>query len=90
MDRLGCSALIHQVHSAAEWILYIATRDGKEPPTLRHDWTMWFIASNPFYYKVKQKPLEINCAVITDPIAINEWYKLYYNIVDIHQIQDAD
>jgi hypothetical protein len=37
IDRLGCSALIHQVHSAAKRILCIATRDGKEPPTLRRD-----------------------------------------------------
>jgi hypothetical protein len=55
----------------------MATCDGKEPPTLRRDWTTRFIASNPFYYKVKQKPLKINYAIVTDPIAINKWYKLY-------------
>jgi hypothetical protein len=84
IDRLGCSALIHQVHSTAERILRMATRDGEEPFTLGRDWTTRFIISNPSYYKVKQKPLKIDCAVITNPIAINEWYELYHNIVDIH------
>src|ERR1700723_1894418 len=68
----------------------MATRDGEEPPTLGRDWTTRFIASNPSCYKVKQKPLEIDRAVATDPIAINEWYELYHDVVDIHQIQDAD
>ena len=90
MDRLDCSALIHQVHSAAKRILYMATRNGEEPPTLGRDQTTRFIASNPSCYKVKQKPLKINRAVITNPIAISKWYMLYYNIVDIYQIQDAD
>ena len=90
MDRLGCSTLIHQVHNAAERILCMATRNGEEPPTLGRDQTTRFIVSNPSCYKVKQKPLKIDCAVATNPIAINEWYKLYYNVVDIYQIQDAD
>jgi hypothetical protein len=37
IDRLGCSALIHQVHSAAERILYMATHNGEEPSTLGRD-----------------------------------------------------
>ena len=90
MDRLGCSALIYQVHGTAKRILCIATRNSEEPPTLRRNWTTRFIASNPSYYKVKQKPLKIDYAVITNPIAISEWYKLYYNVVDIHQIQNTD
>lgn len=84
MDRLGCSALIHQVHSAAERILRMATRDSEEPPTLGRDWTTRFIVSNPSCHKVKQKPLEIDRAVATDPIAISEWYELYHDVVDIH------
>jgi hypothetical protein len=52
IDRLGCSALIHQVHSAAERILYMATHNGEEPSTLGRDWTTRFIASNPCH-KVK-------------------------------------
>ena len=80
IDYLGCSTLIHQVHNTAKRILRIATRDGEEPPTLGRDWTTRFIASNPSCYKVKQKPLKIDRAVITDPITINEWYKLYYDI----------
>ena len=64
IDCLGCSTLIYQVHSAAEWILYMVTRDGEEPPTLRCDWITQFITSNPSCYKVKQKPLKIDCAVV--------------------------
>ena len=90
MDCLGCSALIHQVHSAAERILCMAMCDSEEPPTLGCDWTMQFIASNPSCHKVKQKPLEIDYAVATDPIAISEWYELYHDVVDIHQIQDTN
>ena len=80
IDRFSCSTLIHQVHSAAKQILYIAICDSEEPPTLRRNQTIWFITSNPSYYKVKQKPLEIDRTVITDPIAINKWYKLYYDV----------
>ena len=58
----------------------MAIYDSKEPPTLRHNWITWFITSNPSYYKVKQKPFEIDRTVITDPIAINKWYKLYYDV----------
>ena len=90
IDCLGCSTFIYQVYSAAERILYIVMRDGEKPSTFKRNWTMWFIISNPSYYKVKQKPLEINYTVVTDPIAINKQYKLYYNVINIHQIQDAD
>jgi hypothetical protein len=62
----------------------MAMCNSKEPPTLRCNWTTQFIISNPFCYKVKQKPLKINYIVTTDPITINKWYELYYNVVDIY------
>ena len=62
----------------------MAMHDGEKPFTLGRDWIMQFIASNPFCHKVKQKPFKINCAVVTDPIAINKWYELYHDVMDIH------
>ena len=87
MDSIGTCALFPQVHNAAQRLLWM---ERPNDPPLGRDWVTHFIQRYPQAKKMKQKPIELQRAAASDPVAIQQWFKSYKKIVDENGILPGD